>query len=184
MSVGTECFWQTHSSERIFHHMYKSSQSLKQSMWRSVYRYLKQGCYRLSVRQRDETLHTLKAIIQQGWPDDKSALPSVVSPYFNTRDEMSVQDGLIFKEERVVLPKVARLELLRRIQHSHLAVNGCLTEDTIVFIGLTWPATSRIMYENKFICNFIIKPIVIQSLFDHRWSTLCKFYSSKIVTTL
>jgi len=55
--------------------------------------------------EKDETLQTLKAVIQQGWPDDESTLPSVVSPYVNARDEMSVQDGLIFKGERVVVPK-------------------------------------------------------------------------------
>ena len=49
--------------------------------------------------EKDETPQTLKAVIQQGWPDDNNALPSVVSPYFNMRDEMSVQDGLIFKGE-------------------------------------------------------------------------------------
>ena len=58
--------------------------------------------------EKDESLQALKAVIQQGWPEDKSALPPVVSPYFNMRDEMSVQDGLIFKGERVVVPKAAR----------------------------------------------------------------------------
>jgi len=58
--------------------------------------------------EKDGSLQSLKAVIQQGWPDDRSALPPVVSPYFNMRDEMSVQDGLIFKQERVVVPKAAR----------------------------------------------------------------------------
>jgi len=49
--------------------------------------------------EKDESLQSLKAVNQQGWPDDNSALPTVVSPYVNMRDEMSVQDGLIFKRE-------------------------------------------------------------------------------------
>ena len=70
---------------------------------------------------------TEKAVIQQGWPDEKSALPPVVCPYFNMRDKFSVQDGIIFKGERVVVPKADRGELLRRIHNnSHLGVNGCL----------------------------------------------------------
>ena len=39
---------------------------------------------------------------------------------------MSIQDGLIFKGERVVVPRASRSELLRRIHSSHLGVNGCL----------------------------------------------------------
>ena len=42
------------------------------------------------------------------------------------RDEMSIQDGLIFKGERVVVPQASRSELLRRIHSSHLGVNGFL----------------------------------------------------------
>ena len=42
------------------------------------------------------------------------------------RDELSVQDGLIFKGERVVVPKAARSGLLKSIHNSHLGVNGCL----------------------------------------------------------
>ena len=89
--------------------------------------------------ENDESLQALKAVIQQGWPEDKSALPPVVSPYFNMRDEMSVQDGLIFKGERVVVPKAARGELLRRIHDSHLGVNGCLNRarECLYWPGMT-----------------------------------------------
>ena len=89
--------------------------------------------------EKDESLQALKAVIQQGWPEHKSALPPVVSPYFNMRDEMSVQDGLIFKGERVVVPKAARGELLRRIHNSHLGVNGCLNRarECLYWPGMT-----------------------------------------------
>ena len=40
---------------------------------------------------------------------------------------MSVQDGLIFKGERVVVPQSCIGELLRRIHNSHLGVKGCLS---------------------------------------------------------
>ena len=89
--------------------------------------------------EKDESLQALKAVIQQGWPEDKSALPPVVSPYFNMRDEMSVQDGFIFKGERVVVPKAARGNLLRRIHNSHLGVNGCLNRahECLYWPGMT-----------------------------------------------
>ena len=89
--------------------------------------------------EKDESLQALKAVIQQVWPEDKSALPPVVPPYFNMRDEMSVQNGLIFKGERVVVPKAARGELLRRIHNSHLGVNGCLNRarECLYWPGMT-----------------------------------------------
>ena len=65
-------------------------------------------------------------MIQHGWPENKSTLPLLASPYFDMRDELSVQDGLIFKGERVVVPKASRSGLLKSIRNLHLGVNGCL----------------------------------------------------------
>ena len=62
-------------------------------------------------------------MIQHGGPENKSTLPLLTSSYLN---ELSVQDGLIFKGERVVVPKAVRSGLPKSIHNSHLGVNGCL----------------------------------------------------------
>ena len=89
--------------------------------------------------ENDESLQILKAVIQQGWPEQKSALPSIISPYYNMRDEMSVQDGLIFKGERVVVPRAIRRDLMKRVHNAHLGVNGCLNRARKC---LYWPEMS------------------------------------------
>ena len=43
--------------------------------------------------EMDESLQILKAAIQQGWPEDKSALRAIISPYFNMRNEMCKRSG-------------------------------------------------------------------------------------------
>ena len=53
--------------------------------------------------EADKSLQVLKVVIQKGWPEHKSNLPSIISPFFNMREELSIQDGLIFKGERVVV---------------------------------------------------------------------------------
>ena len=75
-------------------------------------------------------------MIQHGWPEIKSTLPLLGSPYFALRDELSIQDGLIFKEERVVAPEAAWRGLLKSIHNSHLGDNGCLD---IACECLYWP---------------------------------------------
>ena len=37
-----------------------------------------------------------------------------------------VQDGLIFKSNRVVIPKELRADMLKKIHTSHLGIDGCL----------------------------------------------------------
>ena len=83
--------------------------------------------------EQDESLQVLKAVIQHGWPENKSTLPLLASSYL---DELSVQDGLIFKGERVVVPKAVRSGLRKSIHNSHLGVNGCLN---IARERLYWP---------------------------------------------
>jgi hypothetical protein len=46
--------------------------------------------------------------------------------YFDVRDELTVQNGLIFKGERVVIPTSLRLDMIKRIHYSHIGVEGCL----------------------------------------------------------
>ena len=42
------------------------------------------------------------------------------------RDEISIQDGVIFKGARAVVPRASRGELSKGIHSSHLGSNGCL----------------------------------------------------------
>lgn len=75
---------------------------------------------------KDESLQLLKSVISSGWPEEKSSLPSQVAPYFSFRDELTAQDGLIFRGERVVIPVDLRQTLKDRVHSSHLGVEGCL----------------------------------------------------------
>ena len=74
----------------------------------------------------DESLQMLKSVIQKGWPESRDELPSQLHPYFSMRDEMSVQDGLVFKGERVVVPHSLRSDMRQRIHSSHVGVDACL----------------------------------------------------------
>ena len=74
----------------------------------------------------DAVLQQLKEVIQTGWPEVKEELPAVLAPYFSFRDEMSVYDGLVFKGERLLIPKQMRSSMKERLHSSHIGGNGCL----------------------------------------------------------
>ena len=76
--------------------------------------------------ESDDEMKLLKSIIINGWPGDKLQLPSEVLPYFSIRDELSVQDGIIFRGERAVIPAELRNILKEKIHSSHLGIEGCL----------------------------------------------------------
>ena len=76
--------------------------------------------------ERDETLQLLAKVISKGWPEEKESLPMSLHVYFSTRDEYVVQNGLIFRGERVVVPESMRAETKDLLHRSHLGVESTL----------------------------------------------------------
>jgi len=76
---------------------------------------------------RDSTLQTLKHMILKGWPDSKASVPVEIIPYFNIREELAVQDGIIFKGPRCIIPQSLRKKVKQKIHRAHTGVQSCLT---------------------------------------------------------
>ena len=53
--------------------------------------------------EEEEDLRDLKTVIRHGWPLRKEDVPVKVRDYFPFRDELTMQNGLIFKGERLVV---------------------------------------------------------------------------------
>lgn len=68
----------------------------------------------------------LKSVIQSGWPECRDDLPRAVQCYFPFRDEFVVQNGLIFKGEKVIVPEGVRRDIINRIHETHIGIQGCL----------------------------------------------------------
>ena len=79
-----------------------------------------------TATHEDEVLQMLTATILEGWPTERALCMAQVTPYFNFRDELSVQDGLIFKGERLVIPASMRAELREALHEAHLGIESCL----------------------------------------------------------
>ena len=58
--------------------------------------------------ENDEVLQAVKAVVQSGWPADKRELPLTVALYYDVRDELVIQGGLLFRGDRLVIPKTLR----------------------------------------------------------------------------
>ena len=54
----------------------------------------------------------LRATIQNGWPENKSEVPKCVLPYYDSRDELTIQGNLIFKAQLLIVPAAVRTELM------------------------------------------------------------------------
>ncbi|XP_029182414.2 uncharacterized protein K02A2.6-like [Acropora millepora] len=89
--------------------------------------------------ESDETLRALKDVILRGWPEERSQTPTQVTPYFSMRDELSIQDGVIFRGQRMVIPSSLRRDMKQKLHASHLGVESCLrrARETIFWPGMS-----------------------------------------------
>ncbi|KAJ8387828.1 hypothetical protein AAFF_G00149770 [Aldrovandia affinis] len=74
---------------------------------------------------RDECLQALKNTVLVGWPDVKEEAPLIAREYRPFRDAISVQNGVLFRGQKVIIPKSLRPEMLTRIHSSHIGGEAC-----------------------------------------------------------
>jgi transposase InsO family protein len=98
----------------------------------------------------DETLKKLQSVIITGWPDDKSNLSIDLHPYYQFRHELSVQDGLVMRGDRVVIPANMRKLMKEKLHASHLGVNGCLRRAREC---LYWPGMTQEIKDHLACCD-------------------------------
>jgi len=58
-------------------------------------------------------------MIQEGWPE-KGPLDHNLRPYWNFRDELTVNNGFIYKGQCTVIPEVIRKEILQNLHSNHM----------------------------------------------------------------
>ena len=87
----------------------------------------------------DPMLYELRKTIQQGWPECKSDITEALHPYFDFRDELTVQEYLVFKGPIVVVPAVLHREMMAACHDTHIGVEGCIRRATE---SMFWPRMS------------------------------------------
>ena len=75
--------------------------------------------------QEDDVLAVLKQVITQGWPSNIKEVPSELQPYWTFREELTIEDGLILKGTRIVIPNKKCEAILKLSHEGHLGFNKC-----------------------------------------------------------
>ena len=73
--------------------------------------------------QSDPTLHSLTKTIYEGWPQSGKDCPKQLLEFWNFRQEISEEDGILYKNHRLIVPHRERLETLKVLQLGHYAVD-------------------------------------------------------------
>ena len=72
----------------------------------------------------DPVMQKVTHFISNGWPAKSKSVPPEAQPYFPIRDELIVDDGVILKGLRVVVPQTLRTEYLRQLHKGHPGIDA------------------------------------------------------------
>ena len=122
----------------------------------------------------DQSLTILGEIILKGWPNQKDGVPMEALPYFNYRDELTIQDGIVYRGDRIIVPKALRQDMKNRVHAGHLGINSCLRRARDL---IYWPGMSAEIRQHVETCGTCAtyaskqpqETSVITGILDHPW---------------
>ena len=89
-----------------------------------------------SAMEVDAELQALATMIKQGWPESKPYVPLKLQEYFPFRGELSIQQGVVFEGERIMVPSTLTQSMIDKVGAGHLGVQGRLRRAREAFY---WP---------------------------------------------
>ena len=92
----------------------------------------------LRVATQDDVIALLKQIITQGWSSNINKVPCKLQPYWTFREELTIEDWLVWKCTRIVIPNKKDESILKLIHEGHLGLNKCklCAKETVYWSGL------------------------------------------------
>ena len=100
-------------------------------------------------QEEDEVCQQLAVYCQSGWPS-KQALAGAVRLYHPVATELSVENGLLMRGSRIVIPAALRLEMLDRLHTGHQGITKCRERARQ---SIWWPGLSKQLEELVKCCS-------------------------------
>lgn len=76
--------------------------------------------------EEDTTLQKVIEYVKKGWPSSNKSVLAEVRSYFNIQTELIVEENLLWKGVRVIIPQKLRLSVMKNLHASHLGIEGTL----------------------------------------------------------
>ncbi|UYV66076.1 K02A2.6-like, partial [Cordylochernes scorpioides] len=108
------------------------------------------------AQQEDTTLKAVVNYLEQGWPDKKKMSQALLS-YWHVKDELGVQNGLLMRRCRLVIPASMKLEILDKLHAGHFGITKTRlrARETV-----WWPGISEEIAETVRKCSVCIQEAV------------------------
>ena len=100
--------------------------------------------------RKDQELQQVKSYIHKGWPENAKFLTPNITPYFHIRDELTTQDGLVFRGDRILILRSLRKQMLLELHSAHQGIESTTrrARDTVY-----WPHLNQELKDHIFRCT-------------------------------
>ena len=68
------------------------------------------------------TMQMLHRYAMEGWPQHKTDVPPSLKSFWNVRNDITVTDGTLLKDNRLVIPLAWRTDILQKLHLSHCGI--------------------------------------------------------------
>ena len=111
-------------ADALSHCLARASQEFKLDMRVDYIAFTKPWIEKLKdSTQRDPILAMVYQLTQQGWPHQRRHVPCLARRYWDFRDELSTDDGMLLKGPRLIIPVELQEEYLSHLHEGHLSAS-------------------------------------------------------------
>lgn len=75
-------------------------------------------------QDQDAVCSQIKEYVQNGWPSVMPHLP-ILKPYWDNQQHLTINEGLLMFNTRIVIPQCLQLDILDKIHQGHLGITKC-----------------------------------------------------------
>ena len=85
---------------------------------------------------KDGTMQRIMEYVKKGWPKKRDECEQSTKPLWQSQGELTIQDGLLYRGEQLVIPLALRSMMKRKIHEGHLGITKCQERARTYFY---WP---------------------------------------------
>ena len=90
--------------------------------------------------RNDPTIQMLHRYGTKGWPEHKRDVPSPLKSFWDVRNDIHVTDGILLKDNRLILPSIWRKDLLQKLHISHCGIEKTKANASM---RVFWPGMTK-----------------------------------------
>lgn len=150
-------------------------------------------------QENDEVICRVLSYVRSAWPTYLPSHEILLRPYFECKSRLSIIDGILVLDDRIVIPQVERLAVLNQIHSGHFGITKCRARAAQ---SVWWPNMSQQIAEMVRRCDSCRKESNVQQVpllrsefpnrpweklgsdlfyFDNKWYLLLVDYHSRFI---